>query len=128
MVPERRLREDLVRFGRLCYERHLLVAMDGNLSALLPDGSILCTKADRKSTRLNSSHLGISYAVFCLKKKTTHILPTLSPSANTHLLTPPPTSRASHPSPLPILPTTLCHTKVLSSSLVLSTPRQSRSI
>src|SRR5262245_63859024 len=27
--------------------------------------------ADRKSTRLNSSHLGISYAVFCLKKKKT---------------------------------------------------------
>src|SRR5205814_10550687 len=30
--------------------------------------------ADRKSTRLNSSHLGISYAVFCLKKKK-HTLP-----------------------------------------------------
>src|SRR5262245_65344955 len=28
----------------------------------------LCS-LDRKSTRLNSSHLGISYAVFCLKKK-----------------------------------------------------------
>src|SRR5437899_9591084 len=27
------------------------------------------TTVDRKSTRLNSSHLGISYAVFCLKKK-----------------------------------------------------------
>src|SRR5438045_6628029 len=27
------------------------------------------TFRDRKSTRLNSSHLGISYAVFCLKKK-----------------------------------------------------------
>src|SRR5258705_4642678 len=27
------------------------------------------TQRDRKSTRLNSSHLGISYAVFCLKKK-----------------------------------------------------------
>src|SRR5262245_63236431 len=27
------------------------------------------TMRDRKSTRLNSSHLGISYAVFCLKKK-----------------------------------------------------------
>src|SRR5256885_13686452 len=27
---------------------------------------------DRKSTRLNSSHLVISYAVFCLKKKTTN--------------------------------------------------------
>src|SRR5258705_5653234 len=26
-------------------------------------------RQDRKSTRLNSSHLGISYAVFCLKKK-----------------------------------------------------------
>src|SRR5437773_5101654 len=26
-------------------------------------------KADRKSTRLNSSHITISYAVFCLKKK-----------------------------------------------------------
>src|SRR3712207_7571449 len=29
---------------------------------------------DRKSTRLNSSHANISYAVFCLKKKTTHYL------------------------------------------------------
>src|SRR5947199_5399220 len=28
---------------------------------------------DRKSTRLNSSHLGISYAVFCLKKKKTRV-------------------------------------------------------
>src|SRR5262245_64998795 len=28
---------------------------------------------DRKSTRLNSSHLGISYAVFCLKKKRTEV-------------------------------------------------------
>src|SRR5256885_8645114 len=30
--------------------------------------------ADRKSTRLNSSHLVISYAVFCLKKKKRHLL------------------------------------------------------
>src|SRR2546426_5435234 len=30
-------------------------------------------RRDRKSTRLNSSHLVISYAVFCLKKKTTII-------------------------------------------------------
>src|SRR5690625_1410298 len=30
-------------------------------------------KADRKSTRLNSSHVAISYAVFCLKKKTKRI-------------------------------------------------------
>src|SRR5437899_4957440 len=33
-------------------------------SQLLPGDRL-----DRKSTRLNSSHLGISYAVFCLKKK-----------------------------------------------------------
>src|SRR5258705_6504515 len=32
-------------------------------------GFQLCKGRDRKSTRLNSSHLGISYAVFCLKKK-----------------------------------------------------------
>src|SRR5256885_5109408 len=32
-----------------------------------PDGQL-----DRKSTRLNSSHLVISYAVFCLKKKKVH--------------------------------------------------------
>src|SRR2546427_8329345 len=29
---------------------------------------------DRKSTRLNSSHSQISYAVFCLKKKKTHVI------------------------------------------------------
>src|SRR5690625_6905799 len=29
----------------------------------------LLTRTDRKSTRLNSSHVAISYAVFCLKKK-----------------------------------------------------------
>src|SRR5256885_11063936 len=31
-------------------------------------------RADRKSTRLNSSHLVISYAVFCLKKKKTQYI------------------------------------------------------
>ncbi|MCK6505238.1 class II aldolase/adducin family protein [Myxococcota bacterium] len=44
-VPEHKLREEIVRFSHLCYERNLLVAMDGNLSALLPDGNILCTQA-----------------------------------------------------------------------------------
>src|SRR5262245_63844469 len=37
----------------------------GQLAAASPPW----TGSDRKSTRLNSSHLGISYAVFCLKKK-----------------------------------------------------------
>src|SRR5260221_6656528 len=34
-----------------------------------PDGDSLRQRPDRKSTRLNSSHTVISYAVFCLKKK-----------------------------------------------------------
>src|SRR5256885_8580564 len=54
------------------------------------------TDQDRKSTRLNSSHLVISYAVFCLKKKKkqTH-----------HLTTPPPTIRRSvRPAPGPARP------------------------
>src|SRR5256885_9756389 len=39
----------------------------GRARAALP------ARRDRKSTRLNSSHLVISYAVFCLKKKNTRI-------------------------------------------------------
>src|SRR2546427_8842409 len=38
----------------------------------IPDGPVMADMPrDRKSTRLNSSHSQISYAVFCLKKKTT---------------------------------------------------------
>src|SRR5262245_62753970 len=37
--------------------------------AYRPHGFNFGMNLDRKSTRLNSSHLGISYAVFCLKKK-----------------------------------------------------------
>src|SRR5437588_8792843 len=42
--------------------------------ALAPGAEVLhsagpCVRVDRKSTRLNSSHTVISYAVFCLKKK-----------------------------------------------------------
>src|SRR3712207_8219066 len=35
----------------------------------LPNRCVILTSKDRKSTRLNSSHANISYAVFCLKKK-----------------------------------------------------------
>src|SRR3712207_8153054 len=38
--------------------------------ATLPDTQNPKLQGDRKSTRLNSSHANISYAVFCLKKKT----------------------------------------------------------
>src|SRR3712207_8419543 len=57
--------EDLDRVG----DRGLL-DLDG-LEAALERGVLLEVLAvDRKSTRLNSSHANISYAVFCLKKKT----------------------------------------------------------
>src|SRR5438477_8133947 len=42
--------------------------------ALKSDTTIaVIAKTDRKSTRLNSSHMSISYAVFCLKKKKTGV-------------------------------------------------------
>src|SRR3712207_7077781 len=44
------------------------VAPDGS-RLVVADGSRLVAIRDRKSTRLNSSHANISYAVFCLKKK-----------------------------------------------------------
>src|SRR5690625_5613226 len=40
-------------------------------SAFSGEVSLLLQQGDRKSTRLNSSHVAISYAVFCLKKQTT---------------------------------------------------------
>src|SRR3712207_8353239 len=39
-------------------------------------------RRDRKSTRLNSSHANISYAVFCLKKKEILTLPPLGTNSN----------------------------------------------
>src|SRR5438045_4859185 len=52
----------------------VLAARDRRRHALVfraqgPPGLVVIGRRDRKSTRLNSSHLGISYAVFCLKKK-----------------------------------------------------------
>src|SRR5256885_2538838 len=56
---------------------------------------VLPRRRDRKSTRLNSSHLVISYAVFCLKKKKKHKehrfacdIPTLETVAAAHSLQP----------------------------------------
>src|SRR5256885_8559315 len=53
--------DELVGGGRV-----LLTAID---QTQLGERSVLGEWTDRKSTRLNSSHLVISYAVFCLKKK-----------------------------------------------------------
>src|SRR5947209_13607450 len=50
---------------------------------------------DRKSTRLNSSHANISYAVFCLKKK--NALSASSDTINTPAIQPPPHSANRSP-------------------------------
>src|SRR3989442_1923858 len=46
----------------------------------------LVSGLDRKSTRLNSSHVRISYAVFCLKKKKKNLLCTAQPDTANLLL------------------------------------------
>src|SRR5699024_3700848 len=65
---------ELLQAGARCYTYE-----DGFLHAkgITVDGAVTCygtanmdiRSLDRKSTRLNSSHVSISYAVFCLKKK-----------------------------------------------------------
>src|SRR5256885_12017107 len=61
-VPGREHQAGLLadEIGQGCLQ--LLVEIEGAIEK--------ATAGDRKSTRLNSSHLVISYAVFCLKKKT----------------------------------------------------------
>ena len=44
-MHETKARKQLIEIGRLCYQKNLLVAMDGNLSVRLPSGNIICTKA-----------------------------------------------------------------------------------
>src|SRR3712207_7323837 len=44
------------------------------IRATIRDWRLAATRKDRKSTRLNSSHANISYAVFCLKKKKKQLL------------------------------------------------------
>src|SRR2546430_7380005 len=54
----------------LCWDRHELVANSQIESQGWTNTPVvLKIRTDRKSTRLNSSHSQISYAVFCLKKK-----------------------------------------------------------
>src|SRR5690348_17987874 len=59
-------RNDRIEHGRIVVCERL------RLDELRPAAAIddiRCNRPDRKSTRLNSSHPSISYAVFCLKKK-----------------------------------------------------------
>src|SRR2546427_797518 len=64
------------QFGRICARAGWTIEMvfhDGDSLAVRERSwkvvDLFCEAVDRKSTRLNSSHSQISYAVFCLKKK-----------------------------------------------------------
>src|SRR3989440_1749796 len=61
----------LLGYG-ICFDVSRYLAVEGVISrrTLGNDSKIIGAQLDRKSTRLNSSHDQISYAVFCLKKKT----------------------------------------------------------
>src|SRR3712207_8655835 len=52
------------------------IASELGVGAVLEGSVRRAGQRDRKSTRLNSSHANISYAVFCLKKKTNIIITT----------------------------------------------------
>ena len=54
---ERQLRDELIQFAHLTYERHLLVALDGNLSVRLTDQLVLCTQAGCHKGLLRDEHL-----------------------------------------------------------------------
>src|SRR5256885_9893160 len=68
--------EQLIKTGHVVRGRIGVTIQDVNAQLAEPFGLerprgalVSSVKKDRKSTRLNSSHLVISYAVFCLKKK-----------------------------------------------------------
>src|SRR5256885_12724553 len=67
-ILHRDLEEDLAVVGGTDVQLHLIGEVEPALS-LDHMGEQAHDVPDRKSTRLNSSHLVISYAVFCLKKK-----------------------------------------------------------
>src|SRR5690625_1031005 len=76
IIPQKMF-EGLNSFVLLCIPGFILAGNlmnAGGITSRLIDfaNSLLGrVRGDRKSTRLNSSHVAISYAVFCLKKKTT---------------------------------------------------------
>src|SRR3712207_8814888 len=63
-----RAKDGAKRAGRAARDAAVREAID-LLALVYRDAAAVAVGADRKSTRLNSSHANISYAVFCLKKK-----------------------------------------------------------
>src|SRR5207249_8205580 len=76
---ERRQHRGIERVEAVALQRVLhLVRAGGRRGHPGAGVGVVPADRDRKSTRLNSSHVSISYAVFCLKKKKTHVSEELS--------------------------------------------------
>src|SRR5258707_6162380 len=76
-----------IAWGLRAVERLALAFESVSHGRRIPDQDVLTryetalsAEADRKSTRLNSSHANISYAVFCLKKKKTKYISVTKPT------------------------------------------------
>src|SRR5689334_24003486 len=70
-IEEVQARHVLARIGHVAHDQPVVLGQDVDVLDAVA-GLDLAERAlvqDRKSTRLNSSHSSISYAVFCLKKK-----------------------------------------------------------
>src|SRR5439155_22281425 len=61
---------DIGAMTDLSHSDRTRLAAEARIGWLTPSEVLTSEDGDRKSTRLNSSHVAISYAVFCLKKKT----------------------------------------------------------
>src|SRR5688572_5392039 len=68
-MQDPRYAETFEELAGACAERGVALQTIKSLARRRWDGRPHTTSTDRKSTRLNSSHSQISYAVFCLKKK-----------------------------------------------------------
>src|SRR3712207_7331683 len=66
LLPERGEAPEVIRHGRYYY---LFYSAASCCDSAMTGYLVMVGRSDRKSTRLNSSHANISYAVFCLKKK-----------------------------------------------------------
>src|SRR3989442_9032344 len=62
-------RSDLTAYFKSCTKPQTQPSGRGIRMSSRPARRLVLAATDRKSTRLNSSHVRISYAVFCLKKK-----------------------------------------------------------
>src|SRR5258708_25722526 len=77
LFPYTTLFRSLFFHKRALRDRGAFIMQTGFPALLFPKKTLIGARlSDRKSTRLNSSHQIISYAVFCLKKKKTKILST----------------------------------------------------